>query len=103
MTEAEQELFDLLKKEKLTKAEEKAVRLAARTLLTRLFDAKNKNIIQEWHKEKATREKVKREIQKVLGEFLPQESYGRMLFSQKVDITFQHFYDLAELGLGVPA
>ncbi|MCA6378124.1 MAG: type I restriction endonuclease subunit R [Cytophagales bacterium] len=103
MTEAEQELFDLLKKEKLTKAEEKEVRLAAKTLLSKLFDAKNKILIQEWHKEKATQEIVKREIQKVLSEYLPEESYDRMLFSQKVDVAFQHFYDLAELGPGVAA
>ena len=47
MTEAELVLFDLLSKEKLTKAEEKAVRLAAKTLLAKLFDAKNKILIQE--------------------------------------------------------
>lgn len=103
MTESEQELFDLLKKDKLTQAEEKEVRLAAKTLLSRLFDAKNKILIQEWHKEKATQEKVKFEIQNVLSELLPEKSYDRVLFSQKVDVAFQHFYALAELGLGVAA
>jgi type I restriction enzyme R subunit len=103
MTEPEQELFDLLKKDKLTKAEEKEVRLAAKTLLAKLFDARNKILIQEWHKEKATQEKVKHEIQKVLGELLPEQSYDRMLFAQKVDVAFQHFYHLAEMGMGVAA
>jgi len=60
-------------------------------------------LIQEWHKEKATQEKVRREIQIILGEYLPQESYDRLIFTQKVDITFQHFYELAELGAGVAA
>lgn len=103
MTEEEQELFDLLKKEKLTKEEEKSVRLAAHTLLEKLFDAQNKILIQEWWKEKATQERVKREIQIVLGQHLPEPTYDRMLFSQKVDVAFQHFYELAQLGLGVAA
>lgn len=103
MTEEEQELFDLLKKEKLTKDEEKRVKLAAKALLEKLYDANNKILIQEWHKEKATQEKVKREIQVVLGEYLPVESYDRMIFSQKVDVAFQHFYELAQVGRGVAA
>ncbi len=98
MTEAEQELFDLLKKDKLTKAEEKSVRLAAKTLLQKLHDAKNKILIQEWHKEKATQEKVKREIQIVLGEYLPESTYDRIVFSEKVDVVFRHFYELAQSG-----
>ncbi len=103
MTEAEQELFDLLKKEKLTKEEEKSVKLAAHTLLEKLFDAKNKILIQEWHKEKATQEKVRREIQIILEKYLPEPCYDRMIFSQKVDVTFQHFFELAQAGRGVAA
>lgn len=103
MTEGEQELFDLLKKDKLTKEEEKSVRLAAKSLLEKLYDAKNKILIQEWHKEKATQEKVKREIQLVLGSLLPETSYDRLVFSQKVDVAFQHFYELAQMGRGFAA
>lgn len=103
MSEEELELFDLLKKEKLSKNEEKRVKLAAKALLERLFDVNNKILIQEWHKEKSTQEKVKREIQIVLGEYLPEESYDRLIFSQKVDIAFQHFYELAQTGRGVAA
>jgi type I restriction enzyme R subunit len=103
MTEEEQELFDLLKKEKLSKDEEKKVKLAAKALLNRLYNAKNRILIQEWHKEKATQEKVKREIQIVLEEYLPEESYGRVIFSQKVDIAFRHFYELAQSRDGVAA
>ncbi|MFN6945355.1 MAG: type I restriction endonuclease subunit R [Cytophagaceae bacterium] len=103
MTEAELELFDLLKKEKLTKEEEKCVRLAAKELLQKLFDAKNKILIQEWHKEKATQEKVRREIQKVLGDHLPEPTYDRMIFSEKVGVAFQHFYELAQMGRGMAA
>lgn len=103
MTEEEQELFDLLKKEKLTKEEEKSVKLGAKVLLEKLYDANNRILIQEWHKEKATQEKVKREIQLVLGEYLPESSYDRKIFSQKVDIAFQHFFELAQSGRGVAA
>ena len=103
MTEEEQELFDLLKKDKLTKEEEKLVRLAAKALLVKLYDSKNKILIQEWHKEKATQEKVKWEIQSLLGNLLPESSYDRLVFSQKVDVTFQHFYELAQMGRGFAA
>lgn len=102
MSEAEQELFDLLLKDKLTKAEEKNVKLAASDLLQILFDAKNKILIQEWHKEKATQEVVKREIQKILNKGLP-KSYDRNIFAEKSEIIFQHFYELAEQGRGFAA
>ena len=103
MTEEEQELFDLLKKDKLTKAEEKSVKLAAHALLERLFDSNNRILIQEWWKEKATQEKVKREIQIVLGKHLPEPVYDRILFTQKVDVTYQHFFELAQMGRAVVA
>lgn len=103
MTEEQQELFDLLKKDKLTKEEVKSVKLAAKTLLEKLYDSNNKILIQEWHKEKSTQEKVKREIQLVLGSLLPETSYGRLVFSQKVDVAFQHFYELAQMGRGFAA
>lgn len=102
MTEEQQELFDLLKKEKLTKDEEKNVKLAATDLLVILFDAKNKILIQEWHKEKATQEMVRQEIKKILNKGLPQ-SYDRNIFAEKTDVVFQHFYELAEQGRGFVA
>lgn len=102
MSEAELELFDLLKKEKLTKAEEKDVKLAAKDLLTILFDTKNKILIQEWHKEKATQEIVKREIQKILDEHLP-DAYGRSIFAEKTETIFRHLFDMAERGIGFAA
>ena len=47
------------------------VKLAATDLLAILFDAKNKILIQEWHKEKATQEMVRQEIKKILNKVLP--------------------------------
>lgn len=102
MSEQELELFDLLKREKLTKAEEKEVKLAATQLLQILFDAKEKILIQEWHREKATQEIVKREIQKILNDTLPL-SYDRNIFVNKTETVFRHFYDLAEMGVGFSA
>lgn len=61
------------------------------------------SLIQEWHKEKATQQMVKDEIRKILGRTLPEKPYGREAFVEKVDLTFQHFYELAELGRGFAA
>jgi len=102
MTEKELELFDLLKKEKLTKAEEKEVKKAAAQLLEILFDAQRKILIQEWHKEKSSQEKVKHEIQTILNDSLP-ASYDRHIFANKTETVFRHFYDMAEMGRGFAA
>lgn len=100
MTEAQMELFDLLKKDKLSQKEEKAVKKAATELLEKLSDAKNKILIQEWHREKASQEYVKAAIKRILDETLP-ESYDRKVFAMKTDVVFQHFYERAEAGRGV--
>lgn len=100
MTEAELELFDLLKKEKLTKEDEKNVKLAASSLLKVLYDARSRILIQEWHKEKATQEYVRQEIKKILNETLPQ-SYDRKIFAEKSEVVYRHFYELAEAGRAV--
>ncbi|ALI98565.1 type I restriction endonuclease subunit R [Rufibacter tibetensis] len=103
MTEGQLEIFDLLSKDKsLTKEEEKKVKLAAQDLLTVLYDAKNKILIQEWHKEKKTQEVVRRKIQEILDLHLP-ASYERNIFIQKTDVVFQHLYEQAELGYGFAA
>ena len=102
MTEEQLELVDLLKKEKLTKQEKKEVKLAAEELLAVLFDVKNKILIQEWHKEKSAQSKVRGAINRILGKHLP-DSYGRQIFVEKLDVVFQHFYELAVLGRGFAA
>jgi len=51
MSEEKLEIFDLLKKETLTKAEKKKVRLATQHLLRKLKDARDTVLIQAWHKE----------------------------------------------------
>ncbi len=59
-------------------------------------------LIQEWHKEKSTQEIVRQEIKKILNEKLPQ-SYDRQIFSEKTDVVFRHFFEMAELGVAVVA
>ncbi|NJN27962.1 MAG: DUF3387 domain-containing protein [Cyclobacteriaceae bacterium] len=102
MTEEQLELFDLQKIDKLSQNEEKDVKLAASSLLKILFDAKNKILIQEWHKEKAAKEMVRQEVKKILNETLP-NSYDRQIFSEMSVIIFQHFYEMAEKGRGFAA
>ncbi len=95
MSEEELEIFDLLKKDKLTKSEKKKVKLAAQSLLKKLKYAKNTVLIQAWHKELASQERVRRQIQLILNDTLP-DSYDRDLFSKKTDVVFQHLYTQAE-------
>jgi type I restriction enzyme R subunit len=103
MTEKQLEVFDLLTKDcTLTKDEEKQVKLAAGDLLTILFDAKNKILIQEWHKEKQTQEAVRKKILEILNDHLP-TSYDRSVFTLKTEAVFQHLYEQAEQGFGFAA
>ena len=102
MTEEELEIFDLLKEDTLTKKEKQSVKLAAQCLLKKLKYAKDTVLIQAWHKELQSQERVRREIPLVLGDTLP-DSYDLDLFSQKMDVVFQHLYNQAEQGMVVPA
>ncbi|MDO9134223.1 hypothetical protein [Hydrogenophaga sp.] len=54
MTEDELELFDLLKKDGLTKDEEQRVKLAAKHLLRRLVEEQPKVLVQDWYKDAQT-------------------------------------------------
>ena len=95
MTPEQKEIFDLLKKDTLTKAERKRVEKAAIELFEYLDGEKGRVLVVDWHKTKQTREKVKTAIVKVLSEHLP-ESYGRAEFTKKMDKVFQRFRERAE-------
>lgn len=97
MTEAELEIFDLIKKEQLTKEEEQKVKLAAKNLLQKLKDDKPTVLITDWHKDTQTRVQVQAAIKKVLNDTLPQ-SYDRAIYSNKCDIVFDHFLMMAQNG-----
>ena len=97
LTEDELELYDTLRKEKLTKAEEQKVKLAAKHLITRLLDEHPKVLVQDWWKDGQTQRKVKSAVEQVLDADLP-DSYDRVLFKEKSDNVFNLIVDFAVQG-----
>jgi len=95
LTEDELEIYDLLCKENMTKADEKNVRMAARELLKRLTDEKPKVLVQDWYKDSQTRLSVRDAVGSVLDEYLPEDTYDKDLFTQKRDQIFELTLDLA--------
>jgi type I restriction enzyme R subunit len=95
LTEDELEIYDLLCKDKMTQAEEKKVRLAAKALLQRLTEEHPKVLVQDWYKDSQTRGQVRDEVSTVLDEYLPEEGYDKVLFSEKRDKIFDLTLDLA--------
>ena len=84
LSEDELEIYDLLCKENMTLAEEQKVRLAARALLKRLTEESPKVLVQDWFKNTQTRLAVRDEVGAVLDEYLPEESYDKELFIEKL-------------------
>ena len=97
LTEDELELFDLLKKEKMTKAEEQKVKLAAKTLLHRLREEQPKVLVQDWFKDTQTQFRVRDAVGQVLHKQLP-DSYNRVLFKKKCDAVFETMLNYAAQG-----
>ncbi len=97
LTPEELELYDLLKKESLTAAEEKEVKLAAKKLLKRLYEEKPKVLVQDWHRDKQTQIKVQSAVAEVLDMTLP-DTYDRHLFKDKCDNIYSLIYDRAHMA-----
>jgi type I restriction enzyme, R subunit len=97
LTEDELELFDLLKKDKMTKEETQSVKLAAKSLLHRLLEEHPKVLVQDWYKDTQSKRKVLSAVEEVLNTNLP-ESYGRVLFKEKCDNVFYLMLDYASHG-----
>lgn len=95
LTEDELEIYDLLRKDKMTKKDEKKVRLAAKALLKRLTEEKPKVLVQGWFKNSQTRLAVRDAVGEVLDNFLPENSYDKDLFIEKRDKVFELTLDLA--------
>ncbi len=95
LSELELEIFDLLKKDNLTKDELQKVKLAAKNLLHRLQAEKPAVLITDWHKDTQTYIKVQTAIKTVLHDALP-DSYDRKVYSTKCDIIFAHFLRIAQ-------
>lgn len=97
LTEDELELFDLLKKDGMTKAETQKVRLAAKALLHRLLEEHPKVLVQDWHKDNQSQKVVRSTVEQVLDTNLP-ETYDRVLFKAKCDDIFELMVDQASHG-----
>lgn len=95
LTEDELEIYDLLRKDKMTKKDEKKVRLAAKALLKRLTEEKPRVLVQDWFKNSQTRLVVRDAVSKVLNDFLPADSYDTDLFTEKRDKVFELTLDMA--------
>ncbi|MCL1851813.1 MAG: type I restriction endonuclease subunit R [Peptococcaceae bacterium] len=97
LSEEELELFDLLRKDKLTKAEEQRVKLAAKELYATLILRKGELFVVGWHNDAKPRERVRSAIRSCLNDALP-ESYDRDIFAAKSDRVYQHIVDQAMMG-----
>lgn len=98
LTEDELELYDILRKDKMTKDEEKRVKLAAKSLLTRLVEEHPRVLVQDWYKDSQTRSIVKSAIEEVLHKGLP-DSYDRIIFSNKCNNIYNLIYDYSVRGM----
>lgn len=97
LSEKELEIFDLLKKENLTKEEDQKVKLAAKSLLHRLYEEKPTVLLQDWHKDYQTRLQVKSVIQEILNNNLP-ETYDKPIYDLKCNVVFNHLFVQAANG-----
>lgn len=97
LSEDELELFDLLKKEGMTKAETQKVRLAAKALLHRLLEEHPKVLVQDWYKDNQSQKVVRSTVEQVLDTNLP-DTYDRVVFKAKCDNVFELMVDQASHG-----
>ena len=98
LTEDELELFDLLKKDKMTKEETQKVRLAAKSLLHRLREETPRVLVQDWFKDSQTKRRVQSAVEEVLHRHLP-DSYNRVVFKEKCDKVFDVMINYAIQGV----
>jgi type I restriction enzyme R subunit len=98
LTEDELELFDLLKKDKMTNEETQKVRLAAKSLLRRLLEESPKVLVQDWFKDGQSKLRVRSAVETVLNTHLP-ESYDRVVFTEKCNKVFDLMLNQASQGL----
>jgi len=98
LTQDELELYDILKKDKMTKTEEQRVKLAAKALLHRLLEEQPKVLLQDWYKDSQSQSRVRSAVEEVLDHSLP-ETYDKDIFQQKCRVTYNLIYDYALKGI----
>jgi len=97
LSEEELEIFDLLRKDKLTKDEEQRVKLAAKELYSSLVLRKKDLFVVGWQNDAKPRERVRSAIINCLNDVLP-DSYDRDIFAAKSNRVYQHIVDQALMG-----
>ena len=97
LTEDELELFDILKKEKMTQKEEQRVKLASRQLLHRLLEEHPRVLIQDWYKDKQSQLRVLAAVEEVLDSNLP-DTYPTEMFREKCSHIFNLIFEYASKG-----
>ncbi|PTI47987.1 type I restriction endonuclease subunit R [Staphylococcus succinus] len=94
LTEEELEIYDLLKKDKLTKKEEEKVKLSAKRLYKSIKNEQSKTNVIDWYKDEQPRQAVKFEIEALLDETLP-DSYDKDIFNLKTEVIMTHLMEEA--------
>ncbi|MBN1308895.1 MAG: type I restriction endonuclease subunit R [Chitinispirillaceae bacterium] len=97
LTPEELELFDILKKTRMTKAEEIKVKNAAKELLHRLREEQPPVLIQDWFKDSQSQLKVKAAVETVLDANLP-ETYDKGMFQEKSTKIYDLIFEYAVKG-----
>ena len=88
LSEEELEVFDILKKDKMTKAETIQVKTAARSLLAKMKEKKQELFPQFWYKDSALLSNVYIFIGDELDSILP-PSYDTALFREKKERVYR--------------
>lgn len=94
LTEEELEIYDLLKKDKLTKKEAEKVKLSAKRLYESIKNEQSKTNVIDWYKDEQPRQAVKFEIERLLDETLP-DSYDKEMFNVKTEVIMTHLMEEA--------
>lgn len=92
LTVEELELYDLLKKENLTKKEEEQVKLSAKKLYESINREDSGTKIIDWYKDEQPRQAVRFRVEEVLDKYLP-DSYDKDIFIIKTDTIFTHIIE----------
>lgn len=99
LTADELELFDLIRQtnKNLTRKEEQLVKLAAKELLKRLKEEKDKLLVTDWYKDEVAKLTVLKFVKTELNKDLP-ESYLPPVFEETCNKVVDHLQRLEEMG-----
>lgn len=90
LTEEELALFDILRKENITPAEEAKIKAMAKELLETL---KREKLVMDWRKKEQARSEVRMFLEDRLWTGLPKSYYDENLYEPKVNESYQFVYE----------